>query len=1370
MTRILILTVIGWCMLAGAALMGQNPVAHYPFSGSTADVSTFGNDASIAGARLTADRFGWPNRAFQLDGRRASLTAPNAPQLNSDFTTISFWVRVDELPAQGEVFLLSHGGWQERWKISLPGHGKPVFTTNYANGISDMDSGDGNTLSIGVWTHVAMVHDGTTDKIYMNGNLVAEKAVVGALNQTVHPFGMGYDPIDKVLYFKGALDEVMLFGEALSAGAINTLYQQLNTPPQVADGLVASYGFADVLDGSGLGNHGRAKGLTPTTDRHGKGKSAMAFEEVGSTFTASNAAYLNSDYVTVSFWVKINQLPAQGEYFLVSHGGWQERFKISLPSHGKPVWTTNASSGISDMDSGDANTLVPGKWTHVAMVHDGTQDKIYFNGQVVATKNVTGTLNNTQYPLGVGYNPIDGGNFLDGVIDELQIFNYAVSDGDIAALYAEQSQSPLLAETLVANYTFSGNATDATPFGNDADGSGATSTADRHGYASNAMLLDGTAGITADNSAAYQSEHTTIAFWVKMDELPASGEVFLLSHGGWQERWKISLPGHGKPVFTTNYANGISDMDSGDGNALAPGVWKHVVMVHDGQTNKIYMDGSMVAEKAVVGSLNSTSRPFGIGYNPIDQDNYMKGTLDEVRLYNYALNATEVQALYQSQATPPVFTTDLVANYTFAGSGEDQSEFNNHASTRGVVLAKDRFERANQAYSFRGMGSEISAASSPQLNSEFTTVSFWVNLNELPASGEVFLLSHGGWQERWKISLPGHGKPVWTTNGTSGISDMDSGDGNVLVPGEWKHVAMVHDGTQDVIYFNGERVASKNVSGSLNSTDYDLGIGYNPIDNGNWINGRMDDVMIFNRALNDQEVRALYDGQAEDPNDQDQEAPSIPLELEAFVQFTTVDISWLPASDNVGVTGYNVYLDGQQRLTTTGTEARFENLPQLTEIIFSVSAVDAAGNESSANALAVMVGEEESPDTTPPTMPGNLRAETGSTAVLLIWDPSIDDRGVVGYVVLVDGLLYDSLPGNATSVLITGLESEELYTFEVYAFDAAGNDSEIAELTIATDPELDTGEPGLVAHYPFEGNANDATPYNNHGVLGGAPVFQTVTDRPNASGRAIVFDGQRDSVVVPNAVQLISDFATVNFWIRVDSRNLSDAEAYIMSFGHWDQRWKISLPQHLKIVWTTNVRNQQFPNFISDMDSGDGNELALGFWWNVTMVSDGESNIIYVDGEEANRRPVNGALNSTARALSIGFNPIEGGQLFPGALDELKIYNKALTADEIASLYNTGSTSTEEAVGYQLSSVVHNLFPNPGSEQLHIQHSFKNNQTLALRVFDLQGRQVDWLRFDRNMIPEGLITMDISNYAPGTYILNFVYGGKSVGSAKVFKN
>lgn len=1348
------------CTAAATGLYAQTPAAYYPFSGHAKDASSFANDASVNGAQLVQDRFGWANNALHFDGVQSGVTAPAAPHLNSANATISFWINPASFPAQGEGYILSHGGWQQRWKISLPGHGKPVFTT-HSNGAccSDMDS---NTpLTLNDWTHVVMVHDGSKDIIYFNGVQVNEKNVSGALDATIHPVGIGYDPIDNANYFNGSLDEVMIFTEALSAGQIAALYTAQNTPPVVVPGAVASYAFnGNGADGTDFGNHLDIRTATTTTDRFGFGNSALLSNGTSSEVSAPNSAQLNSPFTTVSFWVKVNSLPGNGEAFLLSFGGWQERWKISLPPHGKPVWTTNHSNGISDMDSGDGNELPVGEWTHVVMVHDGANDKIFIDGALVANKVVAGTLNSTTRWLGVGFNPIDGGNWFDGAFDEIAIYNYALSDAEIAALYVAQSAFPGTPDDLVAHYSLNGNGTDETQFGNHARlADGASAAANRHGWGSNALA----GAATADNSEALQSDFTTISFWVKPNSFPGSGEVYLLSNGGWQERWKISMPNHGKPVFTTHSGGACcADMDSN--TPLTIGAWTHVVMVHDGAQDKIFFNGALVNQRNSPGALDKTKHPLGIGYDPIDGGSFFDGTLDDVQIYNVALSDAAVAALYNAQNTAPTVSGNLVAHYAFSGNSLDATGYNNHASQ--ANFANDRFSKANKAGAFNGASTEVTAANSPQLNSPHTTVSFWANPNSLPANGEVFLLSFGGWQQRWKISMPPHGKPVWTTNHTNGISDMDSGDGNELQVGTWTHVVMVHDGLKNKIYMNGAQVADKDVVGNLNNTTHPLGIGYNPIDGGNWFDGRLDEVQIYNVALSAAEIAALYAAQSQDPGGADDEAPCAPLNLTAEVVFNNVGLNWLPATDNVGVIAYNVYINGAAALTTSNTTAYFPGLTPLTEFLFGVTAIDEEGNESLPTTLRVTTGPDETPDVTPPSIPGNLSGSPSFNAVLLSWNASTDDTQVAGYTIWVDGIFYATVPASNLSILVTGLNPQTLYTFEVAAFDLAGNVSDFAELTISTTQPLTTSEPGLVAHYPFDGNANDATPYLNHGVIGGNPIFE-VPNHAHGGGMNIRFDGVQDSVLAPNAVQLLSDFTTVSFWIRVDDRNLADAEAYIMSFGHWSQRWKISLPQHLKIVWTTNSNNAQFPNFISDMDSGDGNEMVLGFWWYVTMVHDGAFDIIYVNGEEVNRKPVVGKLNSTARPLGMGNNPIEGGQYFIGALDNVKIYNKALTEAEIATLYATGTTGTDDLT--LVSVYVDRVFPNPTQDFLTVRHRLPANQSLLLRVFDMQGRQLDALRLSQADVAAGQFSLDVSRYAPGMYSLNFVLGGKNLGSVKFNK-
>ena len=1349
---------------AWSALQAQTPVANYSFSGNAKD--TYGNHAAVHGARLGADRFGNANGAFYFDGAQAYLQAPNSAALNSDYSTLAFWVKPTTLPAQGEVYLVSFGGWQERFKVSVPTHGKCIWTTNGSNGISDMDAGDGNALVPGTWSHVVFVHDNSKDRIYLNGVQVAEKNVGGTLSSTDKPLGIGYDAIGLGNYFDGALDEVMLFGSALSAAEIAALYAAQNTAPAIPNGIVAAYPFSgDAQDLSAFANHAQATNVASATDRFGFGKSAYYFESAKSAgVVAPNSAVLNSAYTTISFWVKPSAFPVSGEAFLLSNGGWQQRWKISLPSHGKPVFTTHAGGACcSDMDSG--TPLALGAWTHVVMTHDGTKDIIYFNGVQVAEKNVSGALDPTTHPFGIGFDPIDKAGYFDGAINDVAILNVALGPLEVAALYATGSTFPGVASDQVAEYELNGNGLDNTQYGNDARVGGVAGT-DRHGWANNAMVFDGTenSGAVADNSPALNSDFTTISFWVKPTEFPVSGEVFLFSNGGWQERLKISLPGHGKPVFTTHAGGACcSDMDSG--TPLALGAWTHVAMTHDGAKDIIYFNGVKVAEKNVSGALDKTKHPLGIGFDPIDNSGYFKGAMDEVQVYKRALSEAEIAALFAAQNSAPVVAGDLIANYTFNGNTEDHTAYQNHASVISAQTAQDRFGKSNHAYRFNGQ-SGLVAANSPQQNSPNTTISFWIKPDAFPVSGEAYLLSNGGWQERWKISLPGHGKPVFTTHaGGACCSDMDSG--TPLALGAWTHVVMTHDGAKDIIYFNGAKVAEKNVTGALDATVHPLGIGFDPIDNANYFQGALDEVQLYKRALSEAEVAALYNTQNTAPAAIDTEAPCAPLNLAANVFFTNITLSWLPAEDNVGVVAYNVYRNGQLEQTVAETQAYFPALQQLTPYVFAVSALDAAGNESLLSSLNVTSGEEQTPDVTPPSAPANLQASTGANSVLFSWDASTDDRSVEGYVVQLDGVFFDSIPATQVSIFIGGLDSETPYTLGVYAYDKAGNDSPIAELDITTEDEIDTGEPGLVAHYPFEGNANDATPYANHGVPGGNVSYVTA-NHPNGGLQAVKFDGQADSILAPNAVQLISDFTTVAFWIRVDETNPLDPESYVLDFGHWDQRWKISLPQHLKIVWTTNSKTTQFPSLISDMDSGDGNEMVKGFWWHVAMVHDGTNDKIYVNGQLANSKPAQGKLNTTARPLAMGNNPIEGGQYFNGSLDELKIYNRAITNAEAENLFNSGTTGLNDLAQDGLQGFIHAVFPIPSSTVLHVKHQF-SNQALQLRVFDVQGRQIDAIRYDAGEIPAGQLSLKTEAYPQGKYFLNFVLNGKSIGSVRFSK-
>ena len=168
-------------------------------------------------------------------------------------------------------------------------------------------------------------------------------------------------------------------------------------------------------------------------------------------------------------------------------------------------------------------------------------------------------------------------------------------------------------------------------------------------------------------------------------------------------------------------------------------------------------------------------------------------------------------------------------------------------------------------------------------------------------------------------------------------------------------------------------------------------------------------------------------------------APSAPTALTASgTTQTTTNLSWTASTDNVAVTGYDVYQGTTLKATVTGTTYSVTGLAASTSYDFSVKAKDAAGNISAASNVATVITLSPPADTTAPTAPTSLVASgTTTTSTNLSWTASTDNVGVTGYDVYQGATLKATVTGTTYSV--TGLTAGTAYTFSVKAKDAAGN-------------------------------------------------------------------------------------------------------------------------------------------------------------------------------------------------------------------------------------------------------------------------------------------------------------------------------------------
>ena len=188
--------------------------------------------------------------------------------------------------------------------------------------------------------------------------------------------------------------------------------------------------------------------------------------------------------------------------------------------------------------------------------------------------------------------------------------------------------------------------------------------------------------------------------------------------------------------------------------------------------------------------------------------------------------------------------------------------------------------------------------------------------------------------------------------------------------------------------------------------------------------------------------------------------PTVPTGLSVVAASTSqINLSWVASMDNVGVVGYRVYRSASFLKQVGGTSTSETGLSANTQYCYSVSAVDAASNESaqSAQQCATTLSGGGG-DTTPPSTPTSLSVSIISSSQLNVtWTASMDNVGVTGYrLERCQGASCSSFSQIATpatnSYSNTGLSASTSYTYRVRAVDAAGNLSGYSNTYSATTP------------------------------------------------------------------------------------------------------------------------------------------------------------------------------------------------------------------------------------------------------------------------------------------------------------------------------
>jgi chitodextrinase len=254
----------------------------------------------------------------------------------------------------------------------------------------------------------------------------------------------------------------------------------------------------------------------------------------------------------------------------------------------------------------------------------------------------------------------------------------------------------------------------------------------------------------------------------------------------------------------------------------------------------------------------------------------------------------------------------------------------------------------------------------------------------------------------------------------------------------------------------------------------------------------------------------------------DTQAPTVPAGLiGTALSSTQIKLSWNPATDNVGVTGYYVYLNNVALATTTVTSFTHTGLTAGTTYNYRVSAYDAVPNHSAWTATPVSVTTLPAPDTQAPSVPtGLIGTAVSSTQINLSWNPSTDNVRVVGYYVYLNDVALTTT--TATSFAHTGLTAGTTYNYRVSAYDAVPNHSAWTAIPLAvktpgrrvirSDFNGD-GKSDILWHNSATGS-NSIWLMNGATISGGAANFATVADLNWSIAGVGDFDGDGKSDIL----------------------------------------------------------------------------------------------------------------------------------------------------------------------------------------------------------------------------------------------------------------
>jgi hypothetical protein len=220
-------------------------------------------------------------------------------------------------------------------------------------------------------------------------------------------------------------------------------------------GMQLYYPFSgNANDASGNNKNGTVVGATLTTDRFGKSNAAYYFDGTGVRIDVDNTFVIPNNNFTYALWVQPDiALPPSGYANFISKHSVPSDCSILIRQFGGQYRVEYNIGNVYDNIS--FGTISVCAWDFITITYNGSQVSAYLNGALLASKNASGTVTNNAFPMRMGVYTFDLNNSLEyykGKLDEIQIYNHALSNTEITNLYDEGSLNVINNQNISGTY------------------------------------------------------------------------------------------------------------------------------------------------------------------------------------------------------------------------------------------------------------------------------------------------------------------------------------------------------------------------------------------------------------------------------------------------------------------------------------------------------------------------------------------------------------------------------------------------------------------------------------------------------------------------------------------------------------------------------------------------------------------------------------------------------------------------------------------------------------------------------------------------------------------------------------------------------